>query len=108
MSGNVRYIGLTFELGQIADALEAASILVDAQATDQLATEEQMRRTPRAVAAVLGLVQQRLKLVTGAIRHQVDPGLLLSPANDVTGWMKDDDPEIRIRVPARAKKRGAK
>lgn len=58
------------ELTDLEDALACAGIVAEALATDQLATEEDVRRAPRAVASVLRLVGRRLRSLRASILEE--------------------------------------
>ena len=82
MKGRQRVVSLADELELVANAIEGLEILLDQLAHDDLATETQERRTPHAVAAVLVLVEQRLRLGAKLARGELDPKLIFHAANE--------------------------
>ncbi len=63
-----RRLRLRRELQTIRGAVEAARILGEAVATDQLGPERDHRRAPRALTCLLSLVDDRLREVRRAVR----------------------------------------
>jgi hypothetical protein len=61
------------ELHVIHGAIEAARILGEALATDQLGPDEDHRRAPRAITSLLTLVGERLNVLRRAARRGGDP-----------------------------------
>ena len=61
------------ELHKIQGALEAARILSDAVATDQLGPDRDHRRAPRAIASLLVLVGERVHRLRRAARRSSGP-----------------------------------
>ena len=57
------------ELDLIRGAVEAARILGEALATDQLGPDEDHRRAPRAITSLLALVGERLDVLRRAARR---------------------------------------
>jgi regulator of protease activity HflC (stomatin/prohibitin superfamily) len=71
------------ELHKIRGAVEAARILSEAVATDQLGPDRDHRCAPRAIASVLTLVDERLQRLRRAARR---PGASQErPAEEVDG-----------------------
>ncbi len=57
----------------IHGAVEAARILGEALATDQLGPDRDHRRAPRAITSLLTLVEERLSALRRAARHSRAP-----------------------------------
>jgi regulator of protease activity HflC (stomatin/prohibitin superfamily) len=68
-----RRLYLRRELHQIQGALEAARILSEAVATDQLGPERDYHRAPRAITSVLVLVGERVHRLRRAARRSSSP-----------------------------------
>lgn len=64
-----RRLYLRRELHKIRGAVEAARILSEAVATDQLGPDRDHRRAPRAIASLLVLVDERLQRLRRAARR---------------------------------------
>lgn len=77
-----RALALTYETSDVEDALACAQMVAEAMATGHLATEEDGRRAPRAIAAVLRLVTGRIRLLRKAMLGDLDPAVLWHPGND--------------------------
>lgn len=78
-----RRVAMSYELLEIADAIEAARMLGDAISTTQLGSEHDQRNAPRALTAVLNIVGARLKDVTRVLRGDVDPATIHTHYNGV-------------------------
>ena len=76
-------ISLAWELAELAAAMDAAQLLVDAHRHGQLAEAEEERVAPRAASAVLSLARQRTALLMGATQGTVDPRRVLGRHNHV-------------------------
>lgn len=92
---------LTFELYMLGDAVEAARILTDAAAVDQLANEHDNQRAVASAAAVLTLVGLRVRDLGRVLRGEMDPDLLRARHNE-----SEADAEGRD-VTSQARKRDA-
>ena len=68
-----RRLYLRRELHVIHGAVDAARILGEALATDQLGPDDDHRRAPRALTSLLTLVGERLNALRRAARHGGDP-----------------------------------
>ena len=68
-----RRLYLRRELREIYGAVEAARILAEAVATDQLGPELDHRRAPRALTSMLSLVGERLQVLRRAAGRRDDP-----------------------------------
>jgi hypothetical protein len=68
-----RRLFLRRELHKIHGAVEAARILSEAVATDQLGPERDHRRAPRAITSLLELVGERLQVLRRAARRRSAP-----------------------------------
>lgn len=93
-------VSLSAELEQLQNAAEAARLLVEALAHDQLATERDERAALRAVAGVLYLVATRLRdlgLVVGCAR---DAAMVWTPQNATTATATNRE-EHDVRLPTR-------
>lgn len=73
---------LSWELGELADALEAARMLSEAIVTEQLGPDHDRRHAPRALTAMLSITWARLRDLTRAVRGDMDPGQILTAYND--------------------------
>ena len=85
---------LSWELAEIADALDAARIISDAIATNQLGLEQDRVRAPRALTAMLSITWARLRDVNRAVRGDLDPGTISAPHNDGNGIGRLDEPVL--------------
>jgi hypothetical protein len=72
-SSRRRRLRLRRELHLISGAVEAARILGEAVATDQLGPERDHRRAPRAITSLLTLVEARLRVLRRTAWRGGDP-----------------------------------
>lgn len=105
-------VALTYEMADLENAIVCAQMIAEAAATEQFATEADERRAPRAIAAVLTLVVERIRLLQIAMLGSIDPALLWNPRNDappegtegrgpcLSGW-----PPPEAKAPKRKTKR---
>lgn len=75
-------IVLSWELGELADTLEAARMLSEAIVTEQLGPDHDRRQAPRALTAMLSITWARLRDLTRVVRGDLDPARILAPHND--------------------------
>ena len=68
-----RRLYLRRELHKVHGAVEAARMLSEAVATDQLGPDHDHRSAPRAIASLLLLVGERLQYLRRSARHRSDP-----------------------------------
>jgi hypothetical protein len=81
-------VSLSFELGQILDAVEAARLLAyPLQEVPGTELDPQFHRVVAGVVAGLAMVVARLHVVMSVVRDERDPFALLAPHNAVP----DDD-----------------
>lgn len=76
---------LQHELYVIESAVDGARILVELVAYDQAATEHDHRAAPVAAAAVLTLVELRVRELGRVLRGEVKPGSLRAAHNACDG-----------------------
>ena len=69
-------ISLTYELALLAHALEGANLLADQRLDGDLS-----QSTTGALASMLTLIRQRLKLLSLTVRDAIDPEMLWCPEN---------------------------
>jgi len=92
-------LSLSWELEEIAYAITAARILCEATWHGQHGTDDDRRVAPRAAAAVLSLVAQRLDLLGRVIGKEVNAKLMLAHHNIVRTQSGDEDgPDIFLEV----------
>lgn len=87
-------ISLLFELENIINALAAVRIMSAELGSDQFATVEDFRAAPACIESLSILVTERLRLLSRAIRDEVDPRLLWCPDNSVLRGI-EDAPEFK-------------
>lgn len=83
--GPLRAVSVADEITELVFAIEAARLITECLAHEQLATSRDVREAPRQAAAVLNLVAARLRLLCRAAQGSVDPQLLLEGFNAVQG-----------------------
>lgn len=90
-------VSLVEELRQIEHAADGASVLLDAVRNRRLDDDDANDRAQGAVAAIVGMIVARLGIVRRVLRHEIDPGLLVTNLNgiDVTGH-PGDDPDVLL------------
>jgi hypothetical protein len=76
-------VRLGWELQEIEDALDAARMLCDAIAFGMHVSEDDRQAAPRAAAAVMSLVGQRLRLLRQVAQGAAGVDVLLAPFNAV-------------------------
>lgn len=76
-----RKISLANELEELASALTTARLLAEELSNEQLATIEDTRIAPKAIAAVVNLAIARMSLLTRALRGSINPGIVSEPYN---------------------------
>lgn len=86
-------ISLSYELAEIVSALGAVRVLAEELAHGQFETQHDYERAPRWIAAVTGVVLERLRLLTRAMTGNVDPKLLWSHVNAAPPGV-EDEPEV--------------
>lgn len=74
---------LSYELSEIADAIDAARMLGEAVSTNQLGSDYDQRHAPRALTAVLSLAWARVRDLNRVVRGDLDPGHLHAYFNSV-------------------------
>jgi len=74
-------ISIGLELATISDGIDAARLLANELRTEQFGYEEDFRRAPRLIEAVLALAVARLDLLQRAIGGSVDPHWLATAYN---------------------------
>ena len=79
------------ELHTIHGAVEAARILSEAVATDQLGPERDHRRAPRAITSLLVLVGERLQVLRRAARRRSPPSKALAQDAGGSPWGSPDE-----------------
>ena len=100
-----RRLYLRRELHVIHGAVEAARILGEALATDQLGPDEDHRRAPRAITSLLALVGERLDILRRAARRSSDPRH--RDARPASGWERMSPGErVLARVAMRQRAAG--
>lgn len=79
----LKRVALSYEIGEIADTIEAARVLSEAIETNQLGSDYDRRRAPRALTAVLALAWARLRDVTRVVRGDLDPAAIHAHFNSI-------------------------
>jgi hypothetical protein len=97
-------IYLRRELHKIHGAIEAARILSEAVATDQLGPARDLRRAPRAIASLLALVGERLQVLRRAARRRGAPQE--EPAAEAGGPGPRSSDEQVLEIYARQQRAG--
>ena len=99
---NSKTISLNDELAELYEALDAAHILSRALQNYGMSTQEDLRRAPGAISAVLSLVQCRLRNLEQVVRGTLDAGFFWARHNDGTDRPgPDDDPDVFLGAGSR-------
>lgn len=84
-----RKVSLAFELDGLASALNGLRILAEALGQNGLATEDDARAVPMAVAASLAALGSRITQLRRVVRGEADPRSVWTSFNDATGIASD-------------------
>ena len=88
MTKNVR---LSYELSAIQHAIQGAQFLAMLLRDDGMPSPEYAQATPAALAGILILAEERLKLVYRALESDVNPAVLHALHNTEEGAVDDDE-----------------
>jgi hypothetical protein len=103
MKTDSKTISLNSELAELHEALDAAHILSRALQNYGLASQEDQRRAPGAISAVLSLVQCRLRNLEQVVRGTLDAKFFWARHNDGTGPpAPGDDADVLLGAGQRA------
>lgn len=91
-----KLVSLTDELAAFEDVVEAAQLLAEMIQNDHLPDLDSRNRAPGLLAAVLGLVLGRVKLLRQVVLQQADSGLLVGRHNYRERVQKREDPDILL------------
>jgi hypothetical protein len=80
-----RYLSITWELEQLEHAADAARMLCDASHLRYFATKRDAEWAPCAAAAVMTLIEQRLRLLQSALRGDVGLDVVAAHFNVTEG-----------------------
>ncbi|MBL4634765.1 MAG: hypothetical protein JKY56_12905 [Kofleriaceae bacterium] len=107
----MRHLCLSWEVGQLADAVNAAGILLDQLNGDALCSEFAKRQAGDSAAAVLCMVASRLSDLGRALRGELNPKELLTRYNEsgesdgteshLREWSQEDVREELLRAEGR-------
>ena len=83
-------LSVSYELTEVAYALDGVRLLIELGSSDQAASEHDARAAPLAASAITSLVGCRLRDLCRAMRGDLDPDLLLTAFNESDGGPDQD------------------
>lgn len=92
-----RYVSVSAELEEVQLAVAAAGLVFDSLQDVVDGNSIEAKNRAASGTAVLNIVKARLRLLTQALRNDVDPATLLEPYNRVEGVRIElDVPDLRL------------
>ena len=93
-------MSLSWELGELKSAIEAARILIEELDSEQLANKHSEKVAPQAATAVLTLVGGRLEDLCRVLAGELDPSQMFGQHNDKPRIVDDDakDPDLYLNA----------